>query len=162
MAGFPIDGHICDRIWEKGALRAKRDFLSSTYHHFKAVKALGFRLDLLAVWTFYFKNPEQASCPEQWATKEGHKAAIFECDRHSRLPRPYRKWAGSAIWSKCSRMMKEYSYQVWSHSCNSSRGISILKQKFGKCAKCPLFSNPVTYIHHNISISQIVHARIRC
>ena len=29
----------------------------STYHHFKAVRALGFRLGLLAVWTFYFTDP---------------------------------------------------------------------------------------------------------
>ena len=29
----------------------------STYHHFKAVKALGFRLGLLAVWAFYFTDP---------------------------------------------------------------------------------------------------------
>ena len=31
------------------------------------------------------------------------------------------------------------------HSCYGSRDISVLKQKFGKCAKCPLFSNPVTF-----------------
>ena len=49
---------ICDWIGEKGALRAKRDFcLFSTYHHFKAVRALGFRLGLLAVWAFYFTDP---------------------------------------------------------------------------------------------------------
>ena len=29
----------------------------STYHHCKAVRTLGFRLGLLAVWTFYFTNP---------------------------------------------------------------------------------------------------------
>ena len=29
----------------------------STYHHFKAVRALGFRLGLLAVWTFYSTVP---------------------------------------------------------------------------------------------------------
>ncbi|MCG8624031.1 MAG: hypothetical protein MJE68_18825, partial [Proteobacteria bacterium] len=27
------------------------------YHHFKPVRALGFRLDLQAVWTFYFTDP---------------------------------------------------------------------------------------------------------
>ena len=30
-------------------------------------------------------------------------------------------------------------------SCYGSRDISVSKPKFGKCAKCPLFSNPVTY-----------------
>ena len=29
----------------------------STYHHFKPVRALGFRLGLLAVWAFYFTDP---------------------------------------------------------------------------------------------------------
>ena len=29
----------------------------SAYHHFKPVRALGFRLGLQAVWTFYFTDP---------------------------------------------------------------------------------------------------------
>ena len=29
----------------------------STCHHFTAVRVLGFRLILLAVWTFYFTDP---------------------------------------------------------------------------------------------------------
>ena len=30
---------------------------TTTYHHFKPVRALGFRLGLLAVWAFYFIDP---------------------------------------------------------------------------------------------------------
>ena len=48
---------------------------------------------------------------------------------------------------------QKFEHSVWKniharfevHSYYGSWDISVLKQKFGKCAKCPLFSNPVTY-----------------
>ena len=46
----------------------------STYHHFKAVKALGFRLGLLAVWAFYFTDPTlESPVPSGEPPKRGIK-----------------------------------------------------------------------------------------
>ena len=53
----------------------------SAYHHFKPVRALGFRLGLQAVWTFYFTDPTlKARASPSGEPPEGHKTAFFERD----------------------------------------------------------------------------------
>ena len=56
--------HLWLDLRKGGTSRKTRVFVTSTYHHFKAVRALGFRLGLLAVWAFYFTEPSL----EPWAS----------------------------------------------------------------------------------------------
>ena len=84
---------------------------------------------------------QQASCPEWWAAKERHKMAIFE---RTRSPLPHRKGWGSEFLASVAGWWKNIHARFEVHSCYGSRDISVLKWKFGKCAKWSLFSYPVT------------------
>ena len=140
-------------IWEKGALGAKCDFLPL----FNLPPFRGSRSPRLQTWFVstlglllhrsngrsLSKPPVPNGEPPKWGMKWRFSNEI---DAAARPPPPHRMWAGPTICSECSRMMEEYIHARFEvHRCYGSRDISVLKQKFRKCAKCPLFSNPVTY-----------------
>jgi len=58
--------------------------------------------------------------------------------------------ASVAKWSKNIRS----KFQVCSY--HSFQVISVLKPKFRICAECPLFSDPVTYIHFGLDCTKIL------
>jgi hypothetical protein len=79
---------------------------------FHTPRAPGFRLDLLAVWAFYFTDPTLLATARllvpRWAAKVRHKTAIrTRSTIYDRSPRPLiRSREGSN--SECSRSMEEY------------------------------------------------------
>ena len=140
----------CDRIWEKGPLRAKRDFLL----FFKLSPFQGLKSPRLQTWFVgsldlllhrsnvrsYSNPPVSSGELSKWGIKRWFSNAIDVLARYAhtgsgRSP----LFAASVVgWWKNIHTRFEV------HSCYGSRDISVLKQKFGNSAKWSLFSDPVT------------------
>ena len=97
---------LCGRIWEKGPLRAKCDFLAFfKCDHFKPSRAPGFR----AIWSFYFTDPTLEATASQ-----RHKMAIFKHDQHAH---PTHTGSGRG---RCSRMKENIHARFEVRSCYGS------------------------------------------
>jgi len=71
---------------------------------------------------------------------------------YSHSPRPFRKWAGLRILASVAKWSKNIHSKFRVCSYHSFKVISVLKPKFGICAKWSLFSGPVTIIGADISM----------
>ena len=141
---------MCGRIWEKGPLRAKRVFLL----FFKLSPFQGLKSPRLPTWFIgslglllhrsnvrsYSKPPVPSGEPPKWGIKRRFSNAIDALARpaHTGCGRGSRFAASVAGW--CKNIHARFEV----HSCYGSRDISVLKWKFGKCAKWSLLSYPVT------------------
>ena len=135
----------CDRIWEKGPFRAKRDFSA----FFKLLPFKGLKSPGLLSWFLssldlplhrpnvrsYSKPPVPSAEPPKRGIKRRFSNAI-----DARSP-----WAGSEFLASVVGWWKNIHTRFEDHSCYGSRDISVLKRKFGKCAKWSLIS--YLYIH---------------
>ena len=139
---------ICDRIWEKGPLHAKRDFLPffklSPFQGLKSPRLLAWfisSLDLLLHRSnvrSLSKPPVPSGEPPKWGIKWRFLNVI---DAHARPAH-----TGSGRDSRFAvGWLKNIHARFEVHSCFGSRDISVLKWKFGNSEKCSLFSDPVTY-----------------
>ena len=151
LASFYI--YICDRIWEKGPLRAKRDFLP----FFKLSPFQGLKSPRLLTWFIgsiglllhrsnvksYSKASVPSGEPPKWGIKRRFSNAIDAAAR----PAHTGNGRGSEFLASVAGWWKNIHTKVQVHSCYGSRDISVLKWKFGNSAKWSLFSDPVTYIY---------------
>ena len=89
----------------------------------------------------YSKPPVPSGEPPKWGIKRRFSNEIDAAARpaHTGCGRGSRFAASVAGW--CKNIHARFEV----HSCYGSRDISVLKWKFGKCAKWSLFSYPVTY-----------------
>ena len=154
MHGFLYKyNNICDRIWEKGPYRAKRDFLPffklSPFQGLKSPRLLAWFVSSLGLLLHRSnvrspsKPPVQSSEPPKQGIKRRFSNAI---DARAR-PAHTGNWRGS--WFAASRVgwWKNIHARFEVHSCYGFRDINVLKWKFGKCAIWSLFSYPVTYCY---------------
>ena len=109
----------------------------STYHYFKAVRALGFRLVSSLGLLLHRSNvrslskpPVPSSEPPKWGIKRRFSNAIDAgvCPAHTGSGRGPRFAASVVGWWKNIHARFEV------HSCYGSRDIIVLKQNFRKCA----------------------------
>ena len=96
---------VCDRIWEKGPLFCRtRFFKLSPFQGIKSPRHPTWFIGSLDLYVYFTDSMleaiQQASFPEQWATKVRHKIPIFKHDCHARSPRPHWMWAGLTICSE--------------------------------------------------------------
>ena len=146
-----LNWKICDRIWEKGALRAKRDFLSLfNLPPFQGSESLGLQtwfvssLGLL-LHRSNVRTLSKPPVPSGEPPKRGIKRRFSNAIDAAAHPAHAGSWRDSRFAASVVGWWKNIHTRFEVHSCYGSRDISVLKPKFGKCAKCPLFSNPATY-----------------
>jgi len=124
----------------------------SNCHHTKAFRPLGFPLALQTLQAFYFTDPmlkatayllsRAVSCQSEVLNGRFRTAGSMRAHHaHTGSGRGLEILVSVVKWSKNIHS----KFQVCSY--HSFKFISVLKPKFGICVKCPLFSDPVTYIH---------------
>ena len=142
--------NICDRIWEKGALHAKRNFFAifklSPFQGLKSPRLLAWFISSLGLLLHrsniksYIKPPVPSSGPPKRGIKWWFSNTI---DVHTR-PAHAGSGRGSDFLASVAGWWKNIHAKVQVHSWYGSWDI-VLKWKFRNSAKCPLFSDPVTY-----------------
>ena len=141
----------CDRIWEKGALRAKRVFLPffklSPFQGLKSPRLLAWFISSLGLLLHrsnvrsYSKPPVPSGEPPKRGIKRPFSNAIDALAR----PAHTGSGRGSEFAASVVGWWKNIHARFQVHSCYGSRDISVLKRKFRKCVKLTVFSYPVTY-----------------
>ena len=155
---------ICDRIWEKGALSAKSEFLSLFNLHVPFQSSESPRLQTSFVSSLDLllhrsnvrslnKPPIVSGAPPKRGIKPRFSNAIDAGDCPAHTGSGWGSWIVVSVvgWWKNIHARFEVC------SCSDSRDISVVKQKFGKCVKCTLFSNPVTYMYDGGHINGDTH-----
>ena len=151
MCVISIWSNNCDRIWEKGPLRVKRDFLP----FFKLLPFQGHKSPGRLVWFIsslglllhrskvrsYSNPPILSGESPKCGIKQRFSNAI---DALTHLTHTGNGW-GSEFLASVAGWLKNVHAKVQVHSCYGSRDISVLKWKFGNNAKWSLFSDPVIY-----------------
>ena len=130
------DNIICDRIWEKGPLCAKRVFF---FPFFKLSPFQGFKSPRLLIWFVgslslplhrsnirsYSKASVPSSEPPKWDIKRWFSNAINAPAR----PTHTGNGQGSEFLASVAGWWKNIHVKVQVHSCYGSRDISVFKMK---------------------------------
>ena len=146
---------VCGRIWEKGPLCAKHDFITklSPFQGLKSPKLLAWSISSLGLLLHrsnirsHSKPSVLSGEPPKWGIKRRFSNAINTLA----LPAHPGSGRGSQLVASVTGWWKNIHARFDVHICYSFRDISILKWKFGKCAKWSLFSYPVM-LHYNLTL----------
>ena len=152
--------HNCDRIWEKGPLRAKRVFLPffklSPFQGLKSSRLLTRFVGSLGLLLHrsvrsYRKASVPSSEPPKWGIKWRFSNAIDVAGH----PAHTGNGRGSEFLASIAGWWKNIHTKVQVHSCYGSRDISVLNEYSGIARSGP-FSQILCHIWGNIQLSGFV------